>query len=111
MALRQREWAIYIRPYHTRTISGNVVRIDFTGTPKAGRRDVGETSGTNTAIDLKGNGEGGGKVDTGGWTMWFKTTSFKLLREKYKEALQQTSAEQLRVVEIMNVDTLVTPLS
>ena len=111
MALRQREWAIMIRPYYMKVMGSNRVRIDYVGTPQAGRsRDLGYT-GTNSATDLKGAGEGGGDCDTGGWTMWYKDTSFKRLREKYKDLLQETTKENIRIVEVINVDTLITPIS
>ena len=113
--LRQRTWAIFIRPYFNRAMSGNVVRIDYKGVPKAGYvSDLGYI-GVDTATRLLGNGEGGtdgnAKMETGGWTMWYSGTSFKQLREKYKEILQKTSKDNIRVVEMINVDTLITPIS
>ena len=112
MALRQREWVIYIRPYYTKSSGGSTFRIDYANTPRAGRTgDLGYTTGQNTASSLKGVGEGGGDCDTGGWVMWYKTSSFKKLREKYKEILQLTSAQNIRIAEIINVDTMITPIS
>ena len=113
--LRQRTFAIFIRPYFNRAMGGNVVRIDYKGVPKAGNASDLGFVGVNTATALSGNGEGGTEsnaiMETGGWTMWYTGTSFKQLREKYKEILQQTSKDNIRVVEMINVDTLITPIS
>lgn len=118
MALRQREWAIFIRPYYLQdTSSGKPIRINYEGVPKAGRRsDLGDKDSDDIATPLLGVGEGMKHnstlpYDEGGWVMWYKTTSFVKLREKYKECLTQVGKEMTRVVEIIPVDILVTPLS
>lgn len=109
MALKQREWAIYIRPYYKSNTFG---RVEWVGTARAGRRDVGaSTTGMNTAIDLSGEGEGGGKTDDGSWVMWYKGSSFKELKQKYNELLEDVNKESIRVVEIFELDTIVTPLT
>lgn len=113
--LRQRTWAIMIRPYHNRALGGSTVRIDYKGAPKAGRSsDLGYT-GSDYATRLLGNGEGGTDgtaiMETGGWTMWYSSTSFKKVRQKYKEILSQTAKENIRVVEMIPTDLLVTPIS
>ena len=92
--LRQRTFAIFIRPYFNRAMGGNVVRIDYKGVPKAGNAsDLGFT-GTDVATRLLGNGEGGTEsnavMETGGWTMWYSGTSFKQLREKFKPVVDKT---------------------
>lgn len=112
-ALRQREWVIMIRPYHTK---GNIT-IWYDGVPKAGSNtDLGATSGTDTPTALKGIGEGMEatskmQYDKGGWVIWYKTNSFNKLRLKYKEILADTGSDNIRVMEILPVDTLVTPLT
>ena len=114
-ALRQREWIILVRPYY---LSKSGSRIWYTGVPKAGiRTDLGDTNASyDTATALKGVGEGmetGSKMDydKGGWTIWYKTNSFVKLREKYRELLDVAGADNVRVVEMLPVDILVTPLS
>lgn len=114
MALRQREWSILIRPYYDK----KSYRIDYEGVPKAGiKSDLGDTLAKyDIATPLKGVGEGMSPNDTlpieeGGWVMWYKTTSFSKLREKYKECLGQVAKEMVRIVEIIPVDTMITPIS
>lgn len=112
-ALRQREWVIMIRPYYKK--SGKFI-IWYDGVPKAGSSsDLGEI-GQDSATALKGVGEGmevGSKMeyDDGGWVIWYKTNSFNKLRLKYKEILTETGSENIRVLELLPVDTLVTPLT
>lgn len=112
-ALRQREWIIYIRPYYI----NKDITIWYSGVPKAGIiSDLGNTSGTDNATALKGVGEGmevGTKMeyDKGGWVIWYKTNSFQKLREKYKEILEKTGSDNIRVAEMLPVDILVSPLS
>lgn len=112
--LRQRTWAIMIRPYHIRSIGGGV-RIDYKGVPKAGNSSDLGYQGTNSATALDGNGRGGfggGAMPiTGGWTVWYIDTSFKNIKEKYKKLLQETSRDNALIVEILPTDTLITPLS
>ena len=110
MALRQREWVIFIRPYHKRSSSGISYKIDYDGTPMANRSALGYT-GSSSPMALNGAGEGGGETDKGGWVMWLKTSSFKHLREKYKELLKDTPVQHIRVTELINVDTMITPIS
>ena len=113
--LRQRTWVIMIRTYYNRSMGGNTVRIDYKGVPKAGYSSDLGFDGDNYATPLRGNGEGGtdgsAPMETGGWTMWYSSTSFKKVRQKYKEILIQTAKENIRVVEMIPTDTLVTPLS
>ena len=112
--LRQRTWAIMIRPYHTRNIGGGV-RINYKGVPKAGNAsDLGYT-GADYATRLEGNMLGGtdgtSEPILGGWTVWYTGTSFKKVRQKYKELLDQVAKEHTMVTEIIPADTLVTPLT
>ena len=114
--LRQRTWAIFIRPYYERSMGGHLIRIDYQGVPKAGYiSDLGFQGGTNTATALKGNGEGGSDgtaiMEMGGWTMWYTSTSFSQIKEKYKAILEDTAKENIKIVEILPTDLLVMPLS
>lgn len=105
--LKQRTWAIMIRPYYIR--SG--IRLNYDGVPKASDRDTLASSPRGYAVDMLGNGEGGGNVSEGGWTMWYKGTSFRVIREKVKELLKETTEENLMVIELVGTDTLITPMS
>lgn len=111
-ALRQREWIIYIRPYWVDKAS----RIYYTGIPKVGyTSDMGKT-GTDTATPIKGVGEGmeqGSTMeyDEGVWVVWYKTNSFVKAREKYREIIEVAGAEYVRVVEMLPVDMMATPIS
>lgn len=110
MALRQRTWSILIRPYHIR----NEFITHYTGTPKASGSDVGLTGSTN--VSLEGEGEGMEDwntvgTDEGGWVMWYTTTSYPRLREKYGECLKTHPSNMVRIVELMPVDIMVTPRS
>lgn len=113
-ALRQREWVIMTRPYY---VKDNKFTVWYSGVPKAGlTSDLGATTGMDVATNLKGVGEGmevGSKMeyDEGGWVIWYKTNSFNKLRLKYKEILTRTGSENIRVMELLPVDTLVTPLT
>lgn len=113
--LRQRTWAIMIRPYYNRSMGGGTVRIDYTGVPKAGYTSDLGFQGTNSATAMRGNGEGGddgtATNETGGWTSWYTSTSFKQIRQKYKELLELTSKDNAIIVEILPTDTLITPLT
>ena len=112
MALRQREWAILIRPYYMK----DNIRINYTGTPKAGySSDLGYNS-TNTATELSGEAEGMDEEDTlpiekGGWVLWYKTISYEKLRRKYKECLDTIGKEHTRIVEMIPTDIMITPFS
>lgn len=111
-ALRQREWLIMIRPYY---VKGQAT-VWYAGVPKAGlTTDLGAV-GTDTATALKGVGEGmeaGTKMtyDEGGWVIWYKTSSFPKLKIKYKEILEKTGSDNVRIMELLPVDTLITPLT
>lgn len=112
--LRQRTWAIFIRPYYNRSMGGGLVRIEYKGVPKAGyRSDLGFTTGQDTAIALLGNGEGGtdgtAEMELGGWTMWYTSTSFDQVRDKYKEILKHTAKDNVRIVEMLPTDMIITP--
>lgn len=116
MSLRQREWAVFIRPYDVRTIAGNDVRIPYTGEPKAMKRaDLGyEITGQDSPVTLEGAKEGeidGLECDGGGWVMYSKTSSFVKLREILKEMLDIYGKDYTRVVELIPLDTIVTPLT
>lgn len=111
--LKQREWVIFIRPYYQNSGGNNIY---YKGTPKADKRDFGEKSSSNDIVDLKGIAEGmeignSMPINEGGWVMWYKTTSFTKLREKYKECLTLVGKEMTTVVEIIPIDTMVTPIS
>lgn len=114
MALRQRQWMIMIRPYYT---NDEGYDLYYTGTPKAGKsKDLGSNSSINTAEELKGNGEGMEAnntlpIDGGGWVVWYTTTSFAKVREKYKECLITVGRQHTKIVEVIPADTLVTPIS
>lgn len=111
-ALRQREWVIYARPYFVK----NNGRTYYTGVPKVGSvADMGNT-GQDTAVAIKGVGEGmelNSKMeyDEGVWVVWYKTNSLPKLKEKYREILDIAGADHVRVVEMLPVDIMVTPIS
>lgn len=114
MALRQRTWGILVRPYYQ---DGEMV-VHYSGVPKAGiKSDLGSTNASyDTAKALKGNLEGMEEwntvpADKGGWTMWYATTSYEKIKEKYKECLETHPKGHTRIVEIMPVDTMITPIS
>lgn len=113
-ALRQREWVIYIRPYYVK--GANNSRVYYTGDPKVGNvTDMGNT-GQDTAVAIKGVGEGmelGTKMeyDKGTWVLWYKSNSFQKTKEKYREILALAGADYVRVVENLPVDVLITPNS
>lgn len=116
MSLRQREWAIFIRPYDAKGIGGNTIRVPYTGAPKAMEKaDLGyQYDGDDKPRTLKGAKEGevdGLTCDDGGWVMYSKTSSFVELREILKELLDVYGANYTRVTEIIPLDTLVTPLT
>ena len=116
MSLRQREWAIFMRPYDSKSIGGNTIKVPYTGTPKAMEKaDLGyQYTGDDRPISLKGDKEGqvdGIPCDAGGWVMYSKTSSFTELREILKVLLDAYGKDYTRVVEIIPVDTLVTPLT
>lgn len=110
--LRQRTWAIYTRPYF---LSKSGEAVVYTGIPKAGATsDMGESAGTDSAKLLKGVNEGKELTstmpyETGGWVQWYKTGSFIKLKEKYKELSEKVGSQHIQVVEIIPIDTLVTP--
>ena len=114
MALRQREWSILIRPYYVDSRK-NVTYYDKV--PKAAKvADFGDGQTPDTPVALKGNAEGmeiGSTlpIDEGGWVVWYVTTSFPKLREKYKECLNTVPKQYIRVMEMIPVDTMVTPIS
>lgn len=108
--LRQRTWAIFIRPYYM--LNGRI-RIDYLGAPKAADSDVGTPQPRGYAVTLRGNGEGGSdstaEIEVGGWTMWYISTSFDQIRDKYKDILKETSKENIRIVEMLPTDMIITP--
>lgn len=113
-ALRQRQFIIMIRPYYDK----GSFKVWYSGVPKAGvKTDLGNSlADYDTATPLKGIGEGmevGSKMeyDKGGWIIWYQTNSFQKLKIKYKEILAITGSENVRVLEMLPVDTLVTPLT
>lgn len=113
MALRQRTWVILLRPYYN---SASDTKLHYAGVPKAGlKTDLGIATDYDTMVALKGVGEGmeegGIEVDKGGWVMWYATTSYPLLREKYKQCLEEHAMEHTRIVEVVPVDTMVTPIA
>ena len=108
MSLRQREWAIYMRPYYMR----GTTRIDYTGAPKASDSDVLTDRPRGVSVTLRGDAEGNDRADNGSWVMYYKTNSFKKLREIYKDLLEQdVNAKHLRVAEIVDVSMMITPIS
>lgn len=116
MSLRQREWAIFIRPYEARKMGKSVVKVPYIGEPKAmAKADLGhEVQGLDYPITLKGTAEGENyniECDTGGWVMYSKTSSFVELRESLKMVLDEYGRDYTRVTEILPLDTLVTPLT
>lgn len=107
-SLKQRTWCIYIRPYQ----KNGEEKVYYTGQPKTTKTEGGQAQ----AVSLYGEGEGKPvdstmPYDKGGWVMWYKTNSFNLLREKYTELLKSCPREHTRVMELVEVDLLVTPLS
>lgn len=108
--LRQRMWTIMIRPYTTE--SGT--KMHYTGTPKASRSDFGQTG--TSEVSLSGN-KGGQpnnstmELTSGGWTEWYRTSSYPKLRVKYREALYEFPATHIMVVEIIPMDLEATPNS
>lgn len=112
MALRQRTWSILIRPFHT-TKNGFITH--YTDVPLASRVRLGQyTSGTDTLVELEGVGGGMEDwntvgTDEGGWVMWYTTTSYPRLREKYGECVKTHPRDMVRIVELMPIDVMVTP--
>ncbi len=106
--VKQRIWAIEIRPYGVGA-SGNFFPIS----------KMTELFVVNSRIGLTGTGytvlrgAGLGKIDLnptdGAWVEWSRSYSFQELREKVGEALELFGRQHVRIVEVHEVDTIVLP--
>ena len=112
MSLRQRTWAIYVRPwYETTTATDEQLFIPYTGRIIAMEQEVspcspcpGEEPGI---VQLKGDEFG----EVGAWAVYYRTNSFHKIREVYNIILEFYSTVNIRVVEEVDMNTIVTPLT
>lgn len=98
--LKQRVWAIEIRPY---TVEYGV------STPYGPTKIV--YGVTISYAQLRGNKEGMIILDPspGYWTEWSRSYSFQELREKSKEAIAKFGQDNVRIIEIHNIETITLP--
>lgn len=113
MALRQRQWVIYTRPFYENSSTKN--KIFYDKKPKATNPDVGLT-GAGT-VELKAFVIPGGvnlsspDLDGGGWVVSFRSYSIAEVKNAYKELLKTFPSNYIRITEEIPFDTMITPIS
>lgn len=113
MALRQRQWVIYTRPFYENSSTKNKVFYDKK--PKASTADVGLTgSGVvelTTFIIPGGVNLSTPALDGGGWVVSFRSYSISEVKNAYKELLKTFPSDYIRITEEIPFDTMITPIS
>ena len=113
MALRQRQWVIYTRPFYENSSTKNKVFYDEK--PKASNADVGLTG--SGMVELTTFTIPGGvnlstpALDGGGWVVSFRSYSISEVKNAYKELLKTFPSDYIRITEEIPFDTMITPIS
>ena len=111
MALRQRQWVIYTRPYN----KVGDQKIFYTGMPAADAGKVGERERAGTVKNLSILQPGISGVtktgDDGGWVVSFRSYSISEVKQAYKELLKDLPSDFIRITEEIPFDTMITPIS
>ena len=115
MALRQRQWVIYTRPFYENSSTKN--KIFYDKKPKANGADVGLTYSGYAAVELEAFVISGGvnlsspDLDGGGWVVSFRSYSIAEVKNAYKELLKTFPSDYIRITEEIPFDTMITPIS
>jgi hypothetical protein len=113
MALRQRQWVIYTRPFYENPSNKNKVFYDKK--PKVANSDVG-IQGTGvvelTTLTISGGATlNTPALDDGGWVVSFRSYSISEVKNAYKELLKTFPSDYIRITEEIPFDTMITPIS
>lgn len=108
MALRQRQWVIYTRPYG----DNRGQKVFYTKTPKAATADIlGQGTGVVDVKPITVLGGVNNISDSGGWVVSFRSYSISEVKRAYKELLKEIPSDYIRITEEIPFDTMIIPIS
>lgn len=113
MALRQRQWVIYTRPFYNDTQTNS--KLFYTNIPKAAPSDFGKIGTSPLTLSIFTISGGvtpvNSALDAGSWVVSFRSYSITEVKKAYKELLKTFPADYIRITEEIPFDTMITPIS
>lgn len=113
MALRQRQWVIYTRPFYNDTQTNS--KLFYTQIPKAAPSDFGKIGSYPLTLSIFTVSGGvtlaNSVLDAGSWVVSFRSYSITEVKNAYKELLKTFPADYIRITEEIPFDTMITPIS
>ena len=113
MALRQRQWVIYTRPFYDDTETNS--KLFYTNIPKAVTFDFGKIGSYPLTLSIftvpGGVTLANSALDASSWVVSFRSYSITEVKNAYKELLKTFPVDYIRITEEIPFDTMITPIS